>query len=415
MTTVEIKRNTDAHLLYEQRIKTLAEPVLIKCLNDMNLLLSSEKVQERLPDVNYNISRHIYIINRGGDALNYYYPNKYYVPTHDFDLGIIYISPNNINDKFQLSQHVFNQLKSVAQSFVAYTMRMLNSFFRSNIHHDWYKNISFYIGPDTPRLNSIKFNYRYLDVERENAIVDIFIGGNVEQGVNYNSQTIFSLPHFYKKYDYYKITELMRNQFPNRNDLITYLINELKSSKTIFKNNYNYIIEDRTSHMKYIAPGDLANDTLRMIYQSIYNINISKDNNKLDKYLIKYSKLLDVINQINKLGSRDESYELSAFVLLNNTNNKDCDDNNIDDLFLTTTDWKNNLLRNTKSIFKDFYTQECLNTADWWNNIPTKKLCEMKEILQDDELVFNFDLESGEESGIRDYLAELDGNDSQDF
>jgi hypothetical protein len=48
--------------------------------------------------------------------------------------------------------------------------------------------------------------------------------------------------------------------------------------------------------MVYISPGDLFNDTMRMVYSGIYDIDISYGNNKLAKYAKKLSKLLDLFN-----------------------------------------------------------------------------------------------------------------------
>ncbi len=61
-------------------------------------------------------------------------------------------------------------------------------------------------------------------------------------------------------------------------NIIASLKQEITDKKTLFKNTFNLLVQDSLSKMKYVAPGDLLNDTMRMIYISFLDIDISKSN-----------------------------------------------------------------------------------------------------------------------------------------
>ena len=80
LRTIKIFKETDNNTLYEQITKTLAEPIVINAIKSGNNELINH------PNPIFNNWR---IINRGGDAINYYYPINQYYPTNDWDLGLM--------------------------------------------------------------------------------------------------------------------------------------------------------------------------------------------------------------------------------------------------------------------------------------------------------------------------------------
>ena len=76
LRTIGIFNDIDSFSMYEPIIKALAEPIIIKALREANEFLTRD----------YNVW---FIISRGGDALNYYYPVNGYIPTSDWDFGLM--------------------------------------------------------------------------------------------------------------------------------------------------------------------------------------------------------------------------------------------------------------------------------------------------------------------------------------
>ena len=84
LRTIGIFNETESYLMYEQIIKALSEPIVIKALKEANEYLN----------INYN---GWFIVSRGGDALNYYYPVNGYIPTNDWDFGLMRVPNSQID------------------------------------------------------------------------------------------------------------------------------------------------------------------------------------------------------------------------------------------------------------------------------------------------------------------------------
>jgi hypothetical protein len=96
------------------------------------------------------------------------------------------------------------------------------------------------------------------------------------------------------------------------------LINDI--DKRYYNNRYELIVQDTKTEMYYIAPGDLLTDTLVMIWQSITGKDIPPQNpNKLVKYLIKYSFLLDSINRMIDICPDNTCNRINTHIMTRNT------------------------------------------------------------------------------------------------
>jgi len=364
MTTQQIKSTTMNFLLFEQKIKSLTEPEIIRILGEYNQRLSNS-----MQFSNWRL------ISRGGDALNYYYPEKTYIPTHDFDIGLISIPVEN-----NLDQFTFDALqREIMSPLCRQIAKELTEHFQNNIFANEFKNLKFtYTEGVYSRLSNIMYKYNDYNARiiRDNAVMDLYIFGNVQERVFWtelSSGIKYFVPnnaYFDDKYDYQKMSMVNLRGRP----LIDHLQNDLVGQEVLYKNIFNYIIKDMTSGMEYIAPGDLLTDTMRMIYQSLYNISIA--NNKLDKYLIKYSRLLDVINRIDSLctGRGCNTIETTATVL-RDTNGLDCNGNRITNIFQ-----QSNVRRENLTALRRWFRHSYINSGNF-DQVPTKKLCEIIEVL----------------------------------
>jgi hypothetical protein len=362
MTTSEIKSTTLPYLLFEQQVKSLCEPEMISILKVEN---------ERIKNPVWHL------ISRGGDALNYYYPEREFIPTHDWDLGLVSIPANN-----NVDQDLFNKLKEFIDSVGNNIATNLTNLFSTHIINQKFQDLVFTYNSISPRLSTIQFSYYTSggQYRRSNSVADLYIWGNVQQGVTWTNPNgrldkVDNVLHFDKKYDY-TVMQQLKVGLANQTQLLQEALTQdlLNNRTTLFKNTFNYIIQDRTSDMKYVAPGDLLTDTMRMIYQSLYDINIA--NNKLDKYIVKYSRLLDVINKMSSLCSGPESCtEITADVISRNTNHLDCGG-------IKPIKNQRGWMEHMRGLLTEWYTIDYLNN-EIWNLVPSKKLCEMVEVLRD--------------------------------
>lgn len=353
MQTEILLKTTEKYLLIEQKIKTLCEPEVIETLKKYNQILKD------------NGYPNWHIISRGGDALNYYYTLDEYIPTHDWDIGFVRVPENGQpiygNTLNVISQVAENLGKELANNF---SYLFSNNKIKSNdFTIDYFKN---YFNK-SKRLSNIYYEYKYekdkitktLDIKK-NSVVDIYIHGNFVDNNMMLNPMFDDILHYSPKLTLKSINTLKNNNITlDRNSFISLLQNNLKDRN--FKNTFNYIIEDSVSKMKYVAPGDLLADTMRMIYQSVNNINIGE--NKLDKYLIKYSSLLDQINKMyNFCPNKSCRDSITAFVIDRDTN---------------ITNYSCIIPEN---FFLLFYDKAYIESKA--PIIPAKKICEMHEILK---------------------------------
>lgn len=342
-------------LLAEQKIKALAEPIIIKLIKDKD---------QQLQQIS---NSKLHIISRGGDAINYYLFNTDIIPTHDWDLGISEIGGDSLDNHF--TENDFNFIKKFVNSFLEEAKKRLDRYFskqeiinylRSNniVITDWKNFLS------QGRLSNIVYTYTYNDIIRQNALIDIYITSyfvNVPNVVNDNH---------YKRNITKEIYENALNKVggATTSDKETILRSFIKNEKVLYYNTFNLIVQDADTGMKYVAPGDLMTDTMRMIYQSLENINIATGNNKYFKYAIKYSNLLKVINSMYGLCQNSSCLKISAEIIQRNTSEVDCRGNKI----IEKLKFKNSIIAEIKNIVK----------IDDFNSLSIKKLCEIGKILK---------------------------------
>ena len=358
---------------------------IIKSLSEIpiSLFINSSQFIEQI-----NSIPNTYLVSRGGDALNYYFDRQHIVPTHDFDFGLVTLYGDN--PTLLLDQSSFDERIRIRDNIGILLANELNNFFNNNLVNTGIiiYSITYSNNPQSDRLGSIICEYSYKtwlqDYSRHtNAICDLYILGNVEDGVinKRNGRRVRNILHWDSKIlpeNDEPILDIL-HRIPDRYP-IPYLqnrdMNELGHAMQVKEflvfNKIETLVQDTTSNMYYIAPGDLFNDTLRMVYISMYNINIARNNNKLKKYIIKLSNLIEVFNTMNmckyNCNRNPETHMLQC-----NTNQKGCYNDDIPDIDAYRSgfvDWIDN--RYTKNI-----------TIHDIRFIPIKKLCEINKILWD--------------------------------
>jgi hypothetical protein len=371
-TTRQILGDTQSRppnaIFFEQIIKTLAEPIIIKALRE----------------VNESLERDYYgwfMISRGADALNYYYPIDKYIPTHDWDIVMINITTNKILN----TEYVI--MNEVRKTFLEYLKDKLNEFFKTSVltfddsnintaNHSIIQkrnSIIFTYTYNLDRLHTLKYHYTDVNgVNNHGAILDLYMSNIIDDISPTNNpekyKTKFTKESIHQIYiDRIKILlEISkRNKTPLtiskiQTDVVKYIqALSTKSGGTLYRNAIELIVKDEKSGMYYIAPGDLLTDTMNMIYLSTNNL-VPKTNNKVAIYLAKYASLLDVINDFIELCPDDSCEEINKYIIKRNTDNFKCvSEQEID------------------TLFKKFY----ILSDDYFERISNRKKCEMFTIL----------------------------------
>lgn len=371
-TTTQILGDTQSRppnaIFFEQIIKTLAEPIVIKNLREVNVSLERDY-------------KGWFMINRGADALNYYYPIDKYIPTHDWDIVMINVTTNKIlNTEFLI-------MNEVVKTFLEYLKDKLNEFFKtfvlpfddSNINpanHSIIQkrnSIIFTYTYNLHRLHTLTYNYTDGNgINKNGAILDLYMN-NIIDDINPKNnpekyKTKFTKESIHQIYiDRIKIlSELSkRNKSPLtiskiQTDVVKYIQSlSTKSGGTLYRNSIELIVKDEKSGIYYIAPGDLLTDTMNMIYLSANDL-VPKTNNKIAIYLAKYATLLDVINDFIELCPDDSCEEINKYIIKRNTDNFNC----VSEEEMNT-------------LFKKFY----ILSDDYFERISNRKKCEMFTIL----------------------------------
>lgn len=371
-TTRQILGDTQSRppnaIFFEQIIKTLAEPIIIKALRE----------------VNESLERDYYgwfMISRGADALNYYYPIDKYIPTHDWDIVMINITTNKILN----TEYVI--MNEVRKTFLEYLKDKLNEFFKTSVltfddsnintaNHSIIQkrnSIIFTYTYNLDRLHTLKYHYTDVNgVNNHGAILDLYMSNIIDDISPTNNpekyKTKFTKESIHQIYiDRIKILlEISkRNKTPLtiskiQTDVVKYIqALSTKSGGALYRNAIELIVKDEKSGMYYIAPGDLLTDTMNMIYLSTNNL-VPKTNNKVAIYLAKYASLLDVINDFIELCPDDSCEEINKYIIKRNTDNFKCvSEQEID------------------TLFKKFY----ILSDDYFEKISNRKKCEMFTIL----------------------------------
>ena len=382
-TTEQILRDTQSRppekLFFEQIIKTLAEPIVITTLREMNNHIDRTYTDQGL-----------YMVIRGGDALNYYYPINKYIPTHDWDIVLINVTKNII------TRDEFNIMNGIVKLFMDRLTLNLTQFFKDYVLPFDNSNINAASQSITPKRNTITFNtYNRMNIRLNTlsytysgsgsgsgtgtgSILDLFIGNIIDDGgpdINQEKyKTKFtkeSIDELYKTvkqklFEHYMSKSHSPKESRQKAEL-NYGINVIKEIQslsknegggTLYRNAIELIVQDERSGMYYIAPGDLLTDTMNMIYLSV-NSSVSADNNKLAVYLAKYATLLDVINEFIQLCPDDSCEAINEYIIKRNT-----------DKFVCAPD------KEMAKLFEKFY-----KPSKHWLEISQRKRCEMFTIL----------------------------------
>ena len=342
--TIEIFNETESYLMYEQIIKALSEPIVINALKEANEYLN----------INYN---GWFIVSRGGDALNYYYPVNGYIPTNDWDFGLMKV-PN--------SQIDFTTYTNISRWLSEWMMKLaseLSDHFEKNVNtkYNLLNNTFYYKKSSFPRLHHIEFEYIYRKEKMKNIIIDVMVYGN---GLEINripnikglepKFTYDTLLRFYDQMDQQGIPK--KSHIDISPNIISHIMNP---QKRYYNNTFELIVQDTRSGMYYMAPGDLLSDTLIMIWQSITNKDVEMKKNKLPQYLIKYSVLLDAINKMINICPKKSCEKINQYILSRNTENN------------------KSIIVTEEPVMKEFYSETFLQDTSIWDKVPSNKLTEI--------------------------------------
>jgi len=316
LKTMEYFRDSKPDLIYEQIIKTLAEPIISKAISDGNELL-----RLREPDGNQKW----FLFNRGGDALNYYYPINAYVPTNDWDLGLMNITDTQITDDLYqeisewLKEWLEDLAKKLSRFFTQYVKQEYNNLRYSGLFDNGkfpeyfnYTNVKTFT-----RLHQIYFAYtNSSNTYYKNEMIDVMVYGN---GIYDYADDIKGWEN---KFTYEQLANFLGSQGDDLKPLESYtqyFVDKVNNPENRFyPNTYKILVQDTVSGIYYMAPGDLLTDTLVMIWQSITNTNITI--NKLTKYLNKCAILIDAINKMIDICPDNTCEMISETILSRDTN-----------------------------------------------------------------------------------------------
>ena len=421
--------HTDLSLLFEQKIKALAEPIVTQTLGTINATLNTDFV-EYCQEIGATPDTDWYMVSRGGDALNFYYPNHDVIPTHDWDIGLV-----SVPSWSDIPQEMFNFLLNQSDRAIDDIVYELNQWFILCVNKE--KLFPVHLGtamftlvaapeeyrtqgPFYPlyaknRLAGVLFDYKieYKDSEGNtvnyttfsaSSLLDLYILDEVQDGVVAPSRVtedqlgtdtdpgvewlrrhgdvrvqqetdreIDNSPSWDEKMNLAYMQQQSKH-YPDQ--LVEMLQKYLLDGSVIYQNRFDMLVQDPTSKMYYVAPGDLLTDTMRMIFQSVYDIDIAT--NKLDKYIVKYTKLLIVINDMMDLcpiGKNGVSAceRINRFLLERDTNILDCNGTPIPAKKFPK--WRKGMRKE----FEKFFTSKCLNLM--FDHITSKKICEILAVL----------------------------------
>lgn len=373
LRTIGIFNETESYLMYEQIIKALSEPIVINSLKEANEYLN----------INYN---GWFMVSRGGDALNYYYPVNGYIPTNDWDFGLMKV-PNS-----QIDFTTYTNISRWLSEWMIKLSSELSDHFEKNVNtkYNLLNNTFYYKKSGFPRLHHIEFEYIYRKEKMKNIIIDVMVYGN---GLEINripnikgwepKFTYDTLLRFYDQMDQQGISKISHiNMAPN---IISHIMNP---EKRYYNNTFELIVQDTKSGMYYMAPGDLLSDTLIMIWQSITNKDVEMKKNKLPQYLIKYSVLLDAINKMINICPKKSCEKITQYILTRNT------------------DTTKSLIVTEEPVMKEFYSETFLQDTSIWGKVSSNKLTEIILYLKMYIMILNIFLDTSRIPSInRRYLT----------
>jgi hypothetical protein len=386
---LEDTKRRSPELFFENIIKTLAEPKVIEQLNTFNTRLQT------LPTPGW------FAVISGGEALNYYYTSKKYIPTHDWDIRLINVTTNMITHDIAVD------MTEIVDEFMTKLATDLNTFFRYDVRAFGVRvsqeEPEYNIKPPSDaatseiinKRNSIRFfydhkplskwnylEYEYFDstgVKSFGRIVDIVVANLIEGSNNeskykkkYTKESLDKMGEDYLNKmgeDYLAQCKLHPKECKDAvNDAVRDEIIQISNQPggTLYPNSIEIVIQDTLSKMYYIAPGDLLADTMNMIYLSSLNqssVTGVPFQNKLIRYMVKYANLLDVVNEFTDLCPAKSCNQINEYMIQRNTNSFFCD------LYDQPTKMK---------IFSSFYSVTYVTTLNYLTN---SKICEMCKVL----------------------------------
>lgn len=379
--------------LYELKLRALAEFPVIRAIN-------SDAIQGQLARF-----RNLRLVSRGGDALNYYFDD--FTPTHDWDFGLIVVEEGDT----ALDQANFDVLVNIAEQIVMIFIHELTNFFANNVSKAEFTGLIF----QTPawirggRLTGVGGVYNLNGKQEHFEVIDIYIAHPVQNGVTnvYGGKTKTRGPvdmtgntHLMSKLKQYDIMDYDTyiNSMPKspehaynavlRRDQHGTVMQAINGNMQIalVKNKVETVVIDNATGINYVAPGDLFNDTLRMIYISMYFINVNPSDNKLVKYVKKLSKLIDLFNGVGicMTGKTPCTAEINSKILNRDTNRIDCNG----DRLLNIPSFKNAVIVELNAngwlagvTPADVWRGSGNRTLKWADIMSSKKLCEIKYML----------------------------------
>jgi len=405
---------TSENLFFEDFIRSIFEPQIFYAVRTLGEMIT-------------NIHPDIHVVSRGGDALNYYYGSPNFVPSHDYDFMFLYI-----NNQTNIDQNNYDTLRNTINVFANQMIQLLN-FFKNNVIKDItfndfrtgnratntftnrIRDLNFRLVQDNLRLWTIQYDYQYLNQNNiwqstTTSTIDLFLygnfGNNVITGLDANGvlRPLWADTAMNNKLNvetiidgFDNIIAAMPGAYYNtqRAEYIRNLLNELIEVRNpnppndvtrrfiFFKNNINMIVQDNLSGIKYVAPGDLLTDTARMIFETIVYIPFNDPNNKLDRYIFKYSLLLDKINEMIDLCPENSCQRINATILTRNTNLKDCNGN----IMPVGSQDRNTFETISNQFYSTFYDQGWVN--QFLQQVPSQKQCQNITILNEFRTRFN--------------------------
>jgi hypothetical protein len=345
LKTIEYFKDSSPNLIYEQIIKTLAEPIVSDAIRECNEKLKTYH-NPLQPKPQQHTPQKWFLFNRGGDSLNYYYPINRYVPTNDWDLGIMNITDTEIDLidfdgitywlTHEFLQPLANKLSTffggsrknqideipqrvkqehmdrlVPSAFGGYFIHQASSFKR--LHQIYFT----YDDGTTTNANGIIIRN---GVRTKNEMIDVMIYGN-----GLSEQYIPDILGWEKKFEYKDLEIFLKDRGEKLENYTQIFVDKIQSEdKRYYGNAYKLLVQDKSSGIYYMAPGDLLSDTLLMIWQTIKNRKIRI--NKLSKYLSKCAILIDAINQMIDICPDDTCEMVNQTILSRNTDGFVSDD-----------------------------------------------------------------------------------------
>lgn len=334
--------------LYQYKVKAITDPVIIDTVNLQDIKNILTRIQNLM------------MVARGGEALNYYFPILPF-PTPDWDFTLLILNGQDV----VLDQQQFSHLAYIANSIATKFVEKLNLFIKQ-VKDTEFNHLTFYHHWRSYRTVVISYNYTLGGhPPSQGTMLDLNIYDNVNTSMRIINQQ-YHHPH------------LVGNPFHiqrkiQETDIITDDQYVQFAGDKLFPNKIETVVVDNLTGITYMAPGDLFNDTLYMIYFKMKN---TSERSKIAKYAKKLSKLINLFNSVG-VCQNNTCQQNTAIMMTRNTDLVDCGGNSISNslAFKTTLlpqfqRWLELNPQLNQPLFRFFIER-----------MTSKKLCEMLYIL----------------------------------